>query len=97
MEESIFCLKHGESTKCSECVTEQLQADSKNLKEFARRVINAGCWESCELDGGDLQELAKKLGLIVPHIATEADIDDEPEYEVGDTIYRFSDVLNGGA
>ena len=75
---------------------EQLQAENEKLKEFARHVIETECWTLCEQDGGDLQELAEKLGLIEPHIATEDDIDDESDFEVGDKIYKFSDMLKEG-
>ena len=73
----------------------QLQAENKRLKKFARYVIKQECWSLCGLDGGDIQELAEKLGLIEPHIATEKDIDDDVDYEVGDKIFRFSAALKG--
>ena len=72
----------------------KLQAELKNLKEFARNIIENQCWDLCEPDGGTIQELAEKLGLIVPFIATEQDINDEfGDFEVGDTIFKFSEVL----
>lgn len=64
------------------------------LEEFARYVIRQECWSIFEQDGGDIQELAKKLGLIVPHVATAEDVDDEfDDHEPGDTIFKFSDML----
>lgn len=64
------------------------------LAEFARQMIGAYCWNICEPDGGDMQEVAEKLGLLVPHIATAEDVDDEfDDYEEGDTIFKFSDIL----
>ena len=66
---------------------------AEGLKEFARHVIKQECWAIFDLDGGDIQDLAEKLGLIEPHIATEEDIDEEDWYEVGDTIFRFSKIL----
>lgn len=65
----------------------------RGLKEFARHVIRQECWSLFDLDGGDIQDLAEKLGLIEPHIATEDDIDEESDFEVGDTIFKFSEVL----
>jgi hypothetical protein len=63
-----------------------------NLKEFARKVISGYCW-GFPLDGLDIQELAGSLELIEPHTATEADVDDESDYEVGDSIYKFTKEL----
>jgi hypothetical protein len=66
----------------------------KVLREFARDIIADYCWGySREPDGGDVQELAEKLGLIVPHIATAEDAEDQAEFEPGDTIYKFADWL----
>ncbi len=69
--------------------------ENKRLAEFARFVIRQECWSIFEQDGGDIQELAEKLGLIVPCVATEEDIDDDCDCEVGDTIFKFSQVLKG--
>ena len=68
----------------------------KAAQIFARHVIKQECWGLADLDGGDIQDLAEKLGLIVKHIATEADIGEDSDFEVGDTIYKFSDTLKGG-
>jgi len=69
------------------------QDEVKRLREFVRFVIRQECWSIFEQDGGDIQELAEKLGLIVPHAATEQDVGDESDYGVGDTIFKFSDML----
>ena len=37
--------------------------------------------------------MAEKLSLIEPHIATIDDIDDESDFDVGDTIYKFTKTL----
>ncbi len=71
----------------------QLQAERDRLREFARHVIKVECWSIFEQDGGDIQELAEKLSLIEPHIATIDDIDDESDFDVGDTIYKFTKTL----
>jgi len=79
----------------------QLQAElatakeeNERLKEFARYVIETECWSIFEQDGGDLQELAEKLGLIVPHVV-EIDDDYDVDFEVGETIFKFSETLQG--
>ncbi len=74
---------------------DKLETKLEKLKEFARFVIKVECWSIYDQDGGDLQELAEKLGLIEPHIATEEDLRVFEDYEVGDKIYKFSDILKG--
>ena len=69
--------------------------ETEALKEFARQVIKVECWGCDPLDGFEIQELAEKLGLIQEHIATELDVDEESEFEVGDPIYKFTDILKG--
>ncbi len=69
--------------------------ENKRLREFARHVIRQECWSIPDLDGGDIQEWAERLGLIVPHAATAEDVDDKSDFEVGDTIFKFSDILKG--
>ena len=71
-----------------------MDKDIDNLKEFARSIIKDYCWDLGDPDGGSVQDLAEKLGLIEPHIATEADVDPEwDDYEAGDTVYKFSEIL----
>ncbi len=74
---------------------ERLQAELEALKKFARHVIRIECWSICDQDGGDIQELSEKLGLIELHIATKEDVDDESDFDVGDEIYKFSQALKG--
>lgn len=71
----------------------QLKAENERLKEFTRHVIRQECWSIFPQDGGDIQELAEKLGLIAPCAATEEDVDEESDYGVGDKIYKFSELL----
>jgi len=75
---------------------ENLRLDNENelLKEFAHSVIKQECW-GYDMDGFEIQELAIKLNLLEPHIATESDVDEESDFEVGDKIYKFTDVLKG--
>ncbi len=98
--------EHGPST-CSDCgetytlpelhkcdpTYKELQGELERLKGFARPIIRLYCWDMLEPDGCDIQALAEKMGLIVPHIATKEDVDDERDYGVGDKIYKFSDRL----
>lgn len=92
----------GQGLMCLDIARKALKAETEpppdteeNLKEFARRVIRTECWNLFEdLDGCDVQEWAEKLGLIVPHIATKEDVDDEfGDFEVGDPIFKFSELL----
>ena len=77
------------------CPIEELEGEAERLKKFARHIIRQECWGNYDaLDGGDIQDKAEELGLIVKHIITEDDLDIEGSYdEVGDTIYRFSETL----
>ena len=65
----------------------------KRLKEFAVAVIRQECWGYDSFDGCEIQELSERLGLIEPHIATKADLDEYTDYDEGDTIYKFSSTL----
>ena len=68
------------------------EKQEKKLAEFARQVIRGVCWGSD--DGCDVQGLAERLGLLVLHMATSEDVDGEVgDHGVGDTIYKFSDML----
>lgn len=70
-----------------------IEAELMSLKKFARKVIGSYCWEYDSMDGLDIQELAEVLGLLEQHTATEDDVDDESDFEVGDMIYKFSEIL----
>jgi hypothetical protein len=61
------------------------------LREFAREIIKSYCWDHYDVDGGDVQDIAVRLGLLVEGVATEdeADADVAP----GDTIFRFAEWL----
>jgi hypothetical protein len=73
-----------------------LRAQEEVLRDFCRKVIQEYCWgySSNEADGGDIQDMAEKLGLIVPAIATAEDAEHMDCVDAGDTIYRFADWLN---
>jgi hypothetical protein len=65
------------------------------LVQFARYVISEYCWGySSEPDGGDLQDVAERLGLIEPHIATAEDAEGELDFGPGDQIYKFAGWLH---
>ena len=70
---------------------EELLAENQRLKEFAKVVIRTECWGYP--DGGGIQELAEQLGLIKLHTATEDDVNEFTYFEVGDTIYKLTDIL----
>ena len=79
---------------CQRCKALRTKLDQQEkLKEFARHVIEVECWSLHDQDGGDLQELAEKLGLIELHTATEEDVADNLDFEVGDPICKFTKVL----
>lgn len=81
---------------------EELQRQNTALKAFARTIINENCF-GCdgEVDGMSAQDQAEKCGLIVPSTVTREMIDGwenndsypEGDFEVGDTIYNFSDWM----
>ena len=75
----------------------KLWAENERLKEFARPVIRQECWSIFEQDGLEIQKLAEKLKLIVAHIATAEDVDNEQYedmgYQVGDDMFIFSETM----
>lgn len=64
------------------------------LVEFARWIISAGPWDGCHIDGGDVQDKAEKLGLIIKTKYDPAIHGENSEAEPGDDWYVFSDALN---
>lgn len=79
----------------SEIVKKQLVIDSNRsvLANFAREVIRRYCWDSGEVDGGDLQDLAVGFGLLKEHKVLELEAEKYPDSEIGDIIYIFSETL----
>ena len=76
---------------------QKLKTKNEKLKEFVQYIIKTECWGIYDHDGYNLQEKAEELGLIYPCIATKEDVDPEfDDFEVGDTIYKFTDILKGG-
>ena len=54
-----------------------------NLAEFIAWAIREGSWQGCNLDGGDVQDKAVEMGILVetkynPRIHGENDCDAEP-------------------
>jgi len=68
-------------------------AEMKVLKRFAREIIQDYCWDLGDPDGGDIQDFAEKLGLIVPKIASSEESDPERDIEEGDKIFVFAERL----
>ena len=77
----------------------KLQAENAKLKAFIREFVSVECWGYIpEVDGGDVQEVAEKMGIIVPVKATQQQTDDLNEehgidLEEGDVIYNWSDLM----
>jgi len=72
----------------------RLQVENERLKQFVRYIIKAKCWALFDdIDGGTVQEKAEELGLIEPVIATESDVSEFSDFEVGDKIYNFTEIL----
>lgn len=66
-----------------------------NLAEFAKWCITEGCFEGCDLDGGEVQDNAVKLGIIHevaydPEKHGTKNVDAEP----GDQWFVFTDEFN---
>lgn len=62
------------------------------LAEFVSWVVKTNCWEYRDLDGGDVQDMAVKCGILTettydPEKHGESEWDNEP----GDPWYVFSD------
>ena len=80
-------------------VCKKLKAENGGLKVFIREFVSVECWNlPPEVDGGDVQEVAEKMGIIVPVKATQQQTDDLNEehgidLEEGDTIYNWSDLM----
>ncbi len=72
------------------------EAESEKLKEFVRAIVRTRCWGwDGEEDGGTIQDLAEKHGIIVPFVITQEQ-EDNDEIEngaAGDTAYQFSDWM----
>lgn len=63
------------------------------MREFCRRIIADYCFGYGEPDGGDIQDIAARLGLIISAKATADDVASGMECDVGDEIFRFADWL----
>ena len=66
------------------------------LAKFAGHIINQYCWDMPDSDklipdGADIQEVAELMGLIASHTVTADEADGD--YGVGDTKFKFSDIL----
>lgn len=75
----------------------KLLGEYAKLREFARWVIQNGCFDGTELDGGGIQDRAIDLGLIYETRATAEDVDEFCDYSVDELIYKFTDTLAAAA
>ena len=41
-----------------------MPTELERLREFVEYVLRSYCWDLAEPDGGDIQDMAEKLGLI---------------------------------
>lgn len=88
------CTTHFHACDCRE-------AEHSQLLAFAREVME--CWPIGDLDGGELQEIAKKHGLLQPEMRYApcredgcicAEYLDDDEFTNGVTCYRKSGWLD---
>ena len=87
---NLLCPISGEECGFVIIPTRQPDDELVALKKFARKVIKEYGWDMEVLE---VQDLAEELGLIVEHTATENDVDEESDCEVGDSMYKFSEIL----
>lgn len=61
------------------------------LAEFASWVIRNAAWTGYDLDGGDVQDMAEKCGLIsITKYSRDLHGDNEFGVQTGDDWYEFS-------
>lgn len=73
-----------------------LESDNEKFKKFIRNVIHVEAWgiDPEELDGGNIQDTAVKLGILKPHIVKKGDeYSDNCEWDIGDEIFVFTDMV----
>ncbi len=65
------------------------------MRTFCRWAIRNSAFDGCDLDGGDVQEQATKLGLLTPTTATKEMANSElfGDCEPGDTVFVFAGPL----
>ena len=96
---------HRLDCKCESCYDDvekerdDLQAENAKLKAFVREFISVECWGYMpEVDGGTVQEVAEKMGIIMPAKATQEDAHRLNEIHgtdmvEGDVFYRWPDWM----
>jgi len=85
-------------TQCKACATE---AENEALRAFAKAVME--CWPMGDLDGGTLQEIAEKHGMLKPETRYEPcgevcscrEYADAQEWAGGLVCYRKTALLMG--
>ena len=82
-------------TMTAENLIDEVRAENKALKKFAREFIKTKCWDyEPEVDGDTVQEVAERCGLVKSRPATEEDAKESGRnFEVGDPYFIFTDIL----
>jgi hypothetical protein len=85
---------YGSPTTCwrkRAMAAEARAAEYDKLATFAREFIKVDCWGyQPEIDAGDVQDLAAKLGIIVEAKATAEDAERTADVCEGSPIYKFA-------
>jgi len=63
------------------------------IKEFARWIIQEGCFEGGTLDGGEIQDKAVELGLLVEELYDPVKHKDIEDAEEGEGVFVFTDLM----
>lgn len=74
-----------------------MSSDTDKLRAFAREILHEW-YDTTDLDGGTLQEMAERHGLLEPHTVTESCGDHCGCAEMGDfptQCYRMTKTLIG--
>lgn len=99
----IFPLSGGDFVDVKNNTCEKLAEDKEieQLRKFAREIIQTYCWnladpdaeQQYDCDGGHIQDLAARCGLIKPIEATAEYVSEEFDFDVGDIIYIFTEIM----
>lgn len=76
--------------------TKTLDEQLRALKAFARWAIQNTAWAGCDLDGGEVQDEALKLGIIEERTATGKNFAEWRYIEdvvIGHNYYLFADWM----
>ena len=73
--------------------TQKVSDHHEALLTFFRWAMNNGPFDGCSLDGGDVQDKAEHLGLIVPTKYDPKAHGERYEFDAGDDFYVFAPAL----